>query len=121
MLSRENLADRAISYVFRDNAETLRVKMDELEVGDWSPWFDVALKAREGWAGRMNVKRLGDDSFYVSPFYRSDEGVEMSYPTGFRKAVSERLCEQYIPEGPGWSKHAEPETPEYLFEHLVDV
>ena len=55
--------------------------------------------------------RLDEKSFYVSPCYRIDDGMNMSYPASARLAVDAELGEPYIPEGPGWSKHAEPETP----------
>jgi predicted AlkP superfamily phosphohydrolase/phosphomutase len=121
VVSSEGLGDPEIQFVYRDNVEIIRASMADLEVGAWSPWFDVEIASRDGWLGRMKVKRLGEDSYYLSPFYRSDEDVTMSYPTRLRAAVSDRLGEQYIPEGPGWSKHADPETPEYLYEHLVEV
>jgi len=121
VLSREGLADQNLSFVYRDNAEALHAPMRDVKVGEWSPWIDVKIKARKGWSGNMKIKRLGEDRYYISPFYRSDEGMPMSYPEGMQKTISERLGEQYIPEGPGWSKHAEPDTPDYLFEHLVEV
>ncbi len=121
VLSSSDLDNREISYVYRDNAVAIRTAMEGLTIGSWSEWFDVALKNRNGWTGRMKLRRLDEDSYYASPFYRTDDGIEISYPTALRNAVKEELGQDYIPEGPGWSKHAEPETPEYLLEHLVEV
>jgi hypothetical protein len=119
--SREGLADSDFDDVYKDNLDILLASMQSLQVGEWGPWFNVQIEAHPNWFGRMRIKRLDEDRYYISPFYRSDEGMIMSYPQGMRALVSDQIGEQYIPEGPGWSKHAEPDTPRYLFEHLVDV
>ena len=66
-------------------------------------------------------QRLARDSFYLSPFYRIDDGLQITYPADARERIRAQLGDEYIPEGPGWSKWAEPETPEYLYEHLLQV
>ncbi|MFQ5351707.1 MAG: alkaline phosphatase family protein, partial [Candidatus Binatia bacterium] len=111
----------ALSSPFRENLEAVRRAASGLAVGDWSPWFDAVVTRRPSVRGRMKVKRLSEDRYYLSPFYRVDEGLVISYPQDLAAAVSRSLGEAYIPEGPGWSKHAEEETPSYLYEHLVDI
>ncbi|MFQ5477597.1 MAG: alkaline phosphatase family protein [Candidatus Binatia bacterium] len=111
----------ALSSPFRENLDAVRRAASGLAVGDWSPWFDAVVTRRPSVRGRMKVKRLSEDRYYLSPFYRVDEGLVISYPQDLAAAVSRSLGEAYIPEGPGWSKHAEEETPSYLYEHLVDI
>jgi hypothetical protein len=70
----------------------------------------------------MCAKRLAEDKFYLSPIYRTDSQLVYTHPKDLLARLTNVLGDRpYIPEGPGWSKYAEPDTPEYLFEHLVAV
>jgi arylsulfatase A-like enzyme len=70
----------------------------------------------------MRAKRLEQDKFYLSPLYRTDSQLVYTHPKDLLARLTNVLGDRpYIPEGPGWSKYAEPDTPEYLFEHLVQV
>ncbi len=120
VLTLDALDDRTTAAVYRLNALALRPQAVPLEVGAWSPWVKVKFPARKA-AGVMKIKRLDDDSYYFSPFYRIDDELVVTYPSDLRKTQPERMGEFYIPEGPGWSLHAEADTPEYLYDHLVDV
>jgi hypothetical protein len=115
------LGDRSVPPVARMNAEVLREAMGRLAAGEWSPWIELSLKNQPKWKAAVRIKRLDGDKFYVSPVYRTDEGMVMSYPSDLRTRIADRLDGPYIPEGPGWSKHAEDDTPKYLYEHLLQV
>jgi hypothetical protein len=65
--------------------------------------------------------RLSPDKIYVTPFYRSDDGVVISEPHTLRAEISAAIRAPYIPEGPGWSRWAEADTPDYLYPHLEQV
>jgi len=120
VFSLEKLLDPRTKFVYRVNAAVLSNQASALEVGQWSPWFRVPLSARHA-EGVMKIKRLDPDRYYFSPFYRVDEGFVLSYPPDLRDRYASKIGDFYIPEGPGWSKHAEPDTPRYLYEHILDV
>jgi hypothetical protein len=120
--SLEGLDDKAVGVHYQYNAEILRDAMRPLAVGSWSPWFDVQVRGRPSWRSTMRVKRLDRDKYYLSPIYRTDSQLVYTHPADLLVRLTGVLGERpYIPEGPGWSKYAEPETPEYLFEHLLQV
>lgn len=121
VFTEQALLEPKVSVAYRDNAEAILANVKKLEPGAWSPWFQAKVKSRPNYAGVMRVKRLDADKFYVSPLYRTDEGIIMSHPKELRAQVSEKLGEPYIPEGPGWSRWNQPDTAEYLYEHLVQV
>jgi hypothetical protein len=121
VVTRESLAKPSTPYIYRFNAEAIRGHMDEVPVGDWSEWFPVPIRGRPTWKGLMRMMRLEQDKFYLSPCYRTDDGLEITYPADLRRRVGDRLGDAYIPEGPGWSKWAEPDTPKYLYGHLLQV
>jgi predicted AlkP superfamily phosphohydrolase/phosphomutase len=105
----------------RENAAAIVARMDELRVGEWSQYFELRLSAEPAWRGMMRVKRLSAQSFYLSPCYRTDEGLVISSPASARKEIEETIGQRYIPEGPGWYRYDEPDTPGYLYEHLLQV
>lgn len=108
-----------------DNLAAIEAASAGLAVGAWSDWLDgvEAPPAHSGpmRRGRFRIKRISDTRLYVSPIYRSDAGLIYSYPSAYQAEVSERLGAAYVPEGPGWSKHAEEDTVSFLYEHLVQV
>lgn len=119
--SREGIKTARLAPCHTYNAEVVGEQMDALGVGEWGPYFEAAIRGRPSWKAWMRIKRLGEDSYYLTPCYRTDADMVMSYPDEVRAQVDAELGEPYVPEGPGWSKWAEPETPEYLAEHLAQV
>lgn len=120
--SLDGLEDKAVGVHYQHNAQIIREAIKYLEVGAWSPWFDVQVRGRPTWRSTMRAKRLDHDKYYLSPIYRTDSQLTYTHPKDLLARLTNVLGEQpYIPEGPGWSKWAEPDTPEYLFEHLVQV
>ncbi|MFP6610113.1 MAG: alkaline phosphatase family protein [Deltaproteobacteria bacterium] len=112
---------RSLPPVYRDNRTVLTSAMGELALGAWSPWVAARLGSHPSYRGMVRIKRLGTDAFYLSPFYRVDPGLVVSHPGDVTERIAVGLAGPYIPEGPGWSRWAEPDTPKYLYEHLVDV
>lgn len=106
---------------YQGGLETIAEEAARLETGAWSPYLEIPLPNRSSWRAAIRVKNLGDGKLYLSPCYRSDADMMMASPPEARALIDQHLGEPYIPEGPGWSKHAEPETPGYLAEHLVQV
>lgn len=119
--TREGLLGKRVIPPVRDNADLLRTTFDSLSIGQWSPWLDVRVTNRPNIRGAMRVLRLEEDKFYVSPFYRADDGIVMTSPKELRGQLAAKLGEPYIPEGPGWSRWEEPDTPEFLADHLDQV
>jgi predicted AlkP superfamily phosphohydrolase/phosphomutase len=104
-----------------DNLAAIQAAAAPLAVGAWSDWFDGLETAEPTRRGRLRVKRISDTRLYVSPIYRADEGLIYSYPSRYQAEVGQRLGTTYVPEGPGWSKHAEQDTASFLYEHLAQV
>jgi hypothetical protein len=120
--SLEGLDDKAIGLHFQYNAQVIREAIKYLDIGAWSPWFDVQVRGRPTWRSTMRAKRLDQDKYYLSPIYRTDSQLVFTHPKDLLARLTNVLGDRpYIPEGPGWSKWAEPDTPEYLFDHLVQV
>jgi hypothetical protein len=118
----DKLDDKSVSPHHQYNATLIRKEIEPLDPGQWSPWFEVGIRGRPTWRAVMRAKRLADDKYYLSPIYRTDSQLVYTHPADLRSRLGPVLGDRpYIPEGPGWSKHAEPDTPEYLFEHLVQV
>jgi predicted AlkP superfamily phosphohydrolase/phosphomutase len=103
------------------NRGAIEAAARDLPAGRWSPWFDGVDPADPSRRGRLRIKRLDEARVYVSPIYRADPGLVFSYPASWQDEVRERLGEAYVPEGPGWSQHAEGETLSFLYEHLSQV
>lgn len=118
---RSRFGQQRMGACYQGNVERIREEMDRLKAGGWSEYFPVVITGRPQWKAIMKIKRLGEESYYLSPCYRVDPGLAISYPTDARAKIESEIGEAYIPEGPGWSKHAEPDTPGYLFQHLLDV
>ena len=121
VLTSDKIASGRIVTPYRDNIEEIKSRTAGLAVGQWTPWFNGTVASRPSFKGVMRAMRLASDKIYVSPLYRIDDGLVVSSPRGLRAKISERLGEPYIPEGPGWSRYADEETPVYLYEHLKQV
>lgn len=121
VLKKNDLTARTTPSCYQQNADSLRQTMDGLAVGQWSPYVDIQIRGRPSWKAAVRVLRLDEEKYYLSPCYRFDDGMKMSFPADIRAEIDERLGEPYIPEGPGWSKHAEEDTPKYLYQHLEQV
>ncbi len=120
--SRAGLDDKAIGTYYQFNAKLIQTEIAGLDVGEWTRWFEAKLRNRPSWQAAMRVKRLANDKYYLSPIYRTDGQFVFTSPPDLLARLGPVLDGRpYIPEGPGWSKHAEPDTPNYLFEHLVQV
>lgn len=103
------------------NLEAVRARAAGLAEGEWSAWFDGVDPRDPDARGRLRVRRLGAGRLYVSPIYRADDGLVCSHPPEWEHEVSARLGEAYVPEGPGWSQHAEDDVVTVLHEHLAQV
>lgn len=121
VVTRETLADRENPPAVRMNVTLLQNAFEALEEGEWSEWLTLAMTNQPDIGAVVRVKRLDGGKFYITPVYRTDDGLEVSHPAELRAAVQTKLARPYIPEGPGWSKHAEEDTPKYLYEHLLHV
>ncbi len=106
---------------YRGSPKVISESIAELPVGEWSDWIKVSVQRRPDWRGIVRAKRLAEDRYYLSPLYRVDPGLKVSHPADLRARVARRVGEQYIPEGPGWSKHGDPDTPDYLYDHLRQI
>lgn len=120
--SRAGLDDKAVGAYYQFNAKLIRAEIAKLDVGEWTDWFEPRLRNRPTWRAAMRAKRLANDKYYLSPIYRTDGQFIFTSPPDLLARLGPILDGRpYIPEGPGWSKHAEPDTPDYLFEHLAQV
>ncbi len=116
------LGEGAVGAPYAFNEPAIREALSPLAVGGWSPWFAVQVRDHPAWRAVMRAKRLAQDRYYLSPLYRTDAHLAVTHPRGLLARLKGVLGQRpYIPEGPGWVKYAEPETPEYLFEHLLQV
>lgn len=103
------------------NLEAIRAHASGLADGEWSAWFDGTDPDHPGARGRLRVRRVNAGRVYVSPIYRSDDELVCSYPAEWQDEVAARLDQAYVPEGPGWSQHAEGDVVTVLHEHLTQV
>ncbi len=117
----EALSAETLPAHYRRNAKRIAERMDELAVGDWSDWFEVPVPGRPAWRAVMRVFRFEPTGYYLTPLYRVDSELAITHPPGLRAEIEAATGEPYIPEGPGWSKHAEEDTPKYLYDHLRQV
>ena len=106
---------------YKYNAEPIKKVLAKLEVGQWSEWFDVGVRGRPKWTARMRAFCIEADRFYLTPIYRTDNELVISYPQELRGEIEKATDDAYVPEGPGWSKYAEEDTPKYLYEHLLQI
>ncbi len=117
----DSIGDRQNPPAIRMNVDTLRAVCEKLDENAWSEWTSLKLTNQPNLGATVRVKRLDGGKFYITPVYRTDDGLVISYPPELRAGVQEKIGGPYIPEGPGWSKHAEEDTPKYLYEHLLQV
>ncbi len=121
VLATDKLESGNIMTPYRDNLDEIKSRVASLADGQWTPWFAATVAARPNFRGMMRAMRLGPDRIYVTPLYRTDDGIVMSEPHNLRTKVSDSLGEPYIPEGPGWSRWQDADTPAYLYQHLKQV
>ena len=121
VLTSEQLDAGRTTAAYRDSLDEIRSRTARLETGQWTPWFPGKVPSRAGFVGAMRAMRLAPDKIYLTPLYRTDDGIVVSEPRDLRGKISERLREPYIPEGPGWSRWAEPDTADFLYAHLKQV
>lgn len=122
VVSREGLITEKIHPIYAANRNVLYQAMNRLAVDQWSEWVRLRLRNRPKWRVATRIKRLAEDRYYLSPCYRDDAVFDLTYPPGVRTQLGRVLGDSpYIPEGPGWSRYAEPDTPRYLAEHLTAV
>jgi len=121
LLTKDKLANGKLSVAYKDSVDTIRETVSRLPVRTWSPWIDTKVASRPAFRGALRVFRLNEDDTYVTPQYRLDDGLVASEPKKLRTEISKKLGEPYIPEGPGWSKWAEPYAPEVLYDHLEQI
>lgn len=121
VVTRERLESGKLPAAYRDNAAVLRDSLLPLPVKKWSGWIPGRVASRPTFRGTMRAFRLSQDEFYLTPLYRTDDGLLISEPKALRAELSETLGEPYIPEGPGWSRWDEAHTPEVLYDHLDQI
>ena len=121
IISRSQLESGKVGAAYRDNAVAIRDTFEKLEIGKWSPWMDGKVASKPTFRGSMRMYRLSADEFYMTPLYRTDDGLLVSEPKTLRAEISTKIGEPYIPEGPGWSRWADEHTPEVLYQHLEQV
>ena len=121
VITGDRLDDSTPMTADRDNLDEIRARAEHLAVGEWTPWFPAKLASRPHVMGVLRAMRLAPDKIYVTPLYRTDDGLVISEPTTLRAEISAAIGTPYIPEGPGWSRWAEPDTPDYLYPHLEQV
>lgn len=90
----------------------------ELADGEWSAWLETDIR---GVAARFRVRRMGNDTLYLSPLFQDPETplVVFTSDPEVRKKISERGM--YVVEGAGWKGAVDPDLQDALFEHLVHV
>jgi len=118
-----DLATNRVLPNYKFNAPKIRKYMKALDVGAWSEWFEVKIRVRATWTASMRIKKLGKDRFYLSPIYRQDDKYVLTFPPDLKSSLRTGVLggRPYVAEGPGWSKHADADTPNYLAEHLEQV
>lgn len=121
VLTADEIRGRKGSIAYNENIDAILNAGAGLKIGEWSPWFEGTIPRRPEITGILRVRRMSENSLYISPYYRTDAGLKVSTPEPLRDDVEKILGERYIPEGPGWSRWEDPETPEYLYEHLEQV
>jgi len=118
VVTRPDLYGEDLPKIYQDNVGLIAPLAEATAEGEWSPWIDVATGRR---TGQMQLRGLPDHAWWLSPFYRTDDRLAYTTPPALRPQLATRLGQPYIPEGPGWDRYDEPQTPEYLFEHLLYV
>ena len=106
---------------YQYNTQRIQERLNGLAVGAWSDWFPVEVRGRPNWRAMMRVLRFEDDRYYLTPIYRTDDGVVITQPIALHAELDKQIGQPYVPEGPGWSKHAEEDTPKYLYDHLLQI
>ena len=106
---------------YKFNEARIRERMSGLETGKWSDWFQVEVRGRPKLRVVMRVFRFEDDKYYLTPFYRTDDELVITYPKELHAEIDRTLGQPYVPEGPGWSRYAEEDTPKFLYDHLLQV
>jgi hypothetical protein len=120
-VTRTEIEKGRLPAAYRRDTKAVQELVRNLEEGEWSDWITLSVPQRPDWKGMMRARGLPDDKVYLTPYYRIDDGFEITYPKDVNQHLTEVLGTPYIPEGPGWSKYDEPENPEYLAEHLEQV
>src|SRR6185436_1837513 len=46
----------------------------------WSDWFPVEVRGRTNWRALMRVLRFEEDRYYLTPSYRTDDGLVITQP-----------------------------------------
>ncbi len=121
VVTREQLEGGKLTAAVRENRDAIREAAASLAAGQWSPWLPGKVASRPQFRGALRVFRIDDDKIYVTPLYRTDDGLVISEPRELRAQVTEKIGEPYIPEGPGWSRWADEDTPVVLYDHLEQV
>jgi hypothetical protein len=121
LYTREQLDTDKTNISYRDNLAAIRDAAYAVKVGQWTPWLDAKVKSRPSFKGTLRAFRYSEDQFYLTPLYRTDDGLVVSEPKTLRTEISNKIGEPYIPEGPGWSRWADEHVPGVLYDHLEQV
>lgn len=114
--------DGALEAPYAGNEAAIRAAVADLAEGAWSGWFAVRVgEGRRAREGQMKVRALAGGELWLSPFYRTDDRLEFTWPRRHQRHLAGLVGHPYIPEGPGWNRHDEPQTPVYLYDHLVEI
>jgi len=120
VLGIDDLGDERTPGAYRLSAGEIAERFEALADGEWSPWF-AGRSIGPGMHGVLRIKRLDARRLYASPYYRTDGGLGIAQPPEILATLRDELGADYIAEGPGWSLFDRPETPGYLYEHLLQV
>ncbi|HEY2774460.1 MAG TPA: alkaline phosphatase family protein [Candidatus Binatia bacterium] len=120
-LTPEQLDQGKVSGPYRDNTGVIKDAVMQIPVGKWTPWLPARIATRPSFRGTLRAMHYSDDNIYVSPVYRTDDGLVASEPKNARSEVSAKIGEPYIPEGPGWSRWDQEHVADVLYDHLDQV
>jgi hypothetical protein len=106
---------------YERSADDIRPHLAGLEVGQWSDWFSVRGHPPSRWQGTMRVLRFEPDRYYLTPIYATSDAITITSPSSLREEIAAEIGRAYVPEGPGWSRYADEDTPKVLHDHLLQV
>jgi len=115
------LSARDVPPVFTASAAAVARSAAPLKAGSWSDWIELPVPGEPSQRCMTRVRRLDAREIYLSPCYRIDGGVGVASPAEALDRVRAVTGLRYVPEGPGWSRYADPWTPEYLAEHFTQI
>ena len=117
----EGLSRPDLPPSYQYNTERIQERLNGLALGAWSDWFPVEMRRRPNGRAMMRVLRFEDDRYYLTPIYRTDDGIVITQPVSLHAELDQAIGQPYVVEGAGWIKHADEDTPKYLYDHLAQI